>query len=191
MASKTRDKLIEAAKQVFMLKGVEHTTINDIAAASDKGRRTIYTYFKNKREIFHAVLERESDNMVSALRKIVDSDLPPGEKLSAYIQAHVGRYNNIPNQNTSLRSIFSMEFLRADRMRRMVAVKEEAMLGEILDQGVARGDFDPDQASRLSRCLYGLIRASEQMPGVDPMFSGAFLHSSIEFLITGLGLRAK
>lgn len=186
MASKTRDKLIEAAKQVFMLKGVEHTTINDIANASYKGRRTIYTYFKNKREIFHAVIERESDNIVRAMRQIVDSDMEPSEKLSAYIRAHVSRYNNIASQNTSLRSIFSMDFLRTDRMRRMVAVKEEAMLGEILEQGVASGDFDPEQASRLSHCLYGLIRGSEQMPGIAPTVSNAFLQSSLEFLLTGL-----
>ena len=50
MVSKTRDRLIEVARQLFVYKGVENTTMNDIAAASDKGRRTIYTYFKNKKE---------------------------------------------------------------------------------------------------------------------------------------------
>lgn len=49
MVSKTRDKLIEVARQLFTNKGVENTTMNDIAAASEKGRRTIYTYFKSKR----------------------------------------------------------------------------------------------------------------------------------------------
>ena len=64
MVLKTREKLIEVARQLFAHKGVENTTMNDIAAASDKGRRTIYTYFKNKREIYNAVIERESDNIV-------------------------------------------------------------------------------------------------------------------------------
>ncbi|MDE5800020.1 MAG: TetR family transcriptional regulator, partial [Paramuribaculum sp.] len=43
MVSKTRDKLLEVARNLFMVKGVEHTTMNDIATASDRGRRTIYT----------------------------------------------------------------------------------------------------------------------------------------------------
>ena len=51
MVTKTRDKLIEVARQLFVHKGIENTTMNDIANASDKGRRTIYTYFKNKKEI--------------------------------------------------------------------------------------------------------------------------------------------
>ena len=46
MASKTREKLIEVARQLFAHKGIENTTMSDIATASEKGRRTIYTYFK-------------------------------------------------------------------------------------------------------------------------------------------------
>jgi AcrR family transcriptional regulator len=57
MVLKTRDKLIEVARQLFATKGEENTTMNDIAVASEKGRRTIYTYFKNKREILNAVVK--------------------------------------------------------------------------------------------------------------------------------------
>ncbi len=63
MVSKTREKLIDVARQLFVHKGIENTTMNDIAAASDKGRRTIYTYFKNKREIYNAVIERQSEQL--------------------------------------------------------------------------------------------------------------------------------
>ena len=40
MVSKTRDRLIEVARQLFARKGVENTTMLDIAAASDRGRST-------------------------------------------------------------------------------------------------------------------------------------------------------
>lgn len=43
---KTRAKLVDVARQLFAKKGVEATTMNDIALASKKGRRTLYTYFK-------------------------------------------------------------------------------------------------------------------------------------------------
>ena len=73
MVNKTRDKLIEVARQLFVHKGIENTTMNDIANASDKGRRTIYTYFKNKREIYNAVVDRESEHLVARLRRVVES----------------------------------------------------------------------------------------------------------------------
>ena len=81
MVSKTRDKLLEVARNLFMVKGVEHTTMNDIATASERGRRTIYTYFKSKREIYQAVVERESELVISRLREVVQSSVPPEEKL--------------------------------------------------------------------------------------------------------------
>ena len=73
MVIKTREKLIDVARQLFAIKGIENTTMNDIATASDKGRRTIYTYFRNKREIYNAVIERESEQLVSQLRSLLDS----------------------------------------------------------------------------------------------------------------------
>ena len=87
MVYKTRERLIEVARQLFVHKGLENTTMNDIANASEKGRRTIYTYFKNKKEIYNAVLEHESDSMVAALKKIAESDLPPDVKLTRFLIA--------------------------------------------------------------------------------------------------------
>ena len=55
--SKTREMLIDVARQLFARMGVDNTTMNDIALASKKGRRTLYTYFKSKNEIYLAVVE--------------------------------------------------------------------------------------------------------------------------------------
>ena len=57
--SKTRAKLVDVARQLFAKKGVDDTTMNDIAVASKKGRRTLYTYFKSKEDIYMAVVESE------------------------------------------------------------------------------------------------------------------------------------
>ena len=46
--TKTKTNLVDIARQLFAKQGFENTTMNDIAQASGKGRRTLYTYFKNK-----------------------------------------------------------------------------------------------------------------------------------------------
>ena len=85
MVSKTREKLIEVARQLFAHKGVENTTMNDIASASEKGRRTIYTYFKSKRDIYNAVVKNESELIVERLSNIPAQSLSPEEKLMNFI----------------------------------------------------------------------------------------------------------
>ena len=82
---KTRDKLIDIARQLFAHKGIENTTMNDIAIAAEKGRRTIYTYFKNKRDIYNAVVETESDKVLSKLNEIAKLQIPADEKLMEFI----------------------------------------------------------------------------------------------------------
>ena len=52
LISKTRQRLVDVARQLFAKNGLENTTMNDIATQSGKGRRTLYTYFKSKEEIY-------------------------------------------------------------------------------------------------------------------------------------------
>ena len=85
MVIKTRDKLIEVARQLFAHNGIENTTMNNIAEASDKGRRTIYTYFKNKREIYNAVIASETEQMITKLQELATLPIPPESKLMNFI----------------------------------------------------------------------------------------------------------
>ena len=57
--AKTRQILIDAARSVFAKLGVAKATMNDIAEASNKGRRTLYTYFKSKEDVYMAVVSQE------------------------------------------------------------------------------------------------------------------------------------
>ena len=67
--SKTKAKLVDVARQLFAKMGVENTTMNDIALASKKGRRTLYTYFKSKDEIYLAVVESELDILSDMMKE--------------------------------------------------------------------------------------------------------------------------
>jgi len=60
--AETRERIISAAIEIFSQAGIEHATVDDIAAAADVGKGTIYNYFQTKEEIVVAFLvgiERE------------------------------------------------------------------------------------------------------------------------------------
>ena len=148
MVSKTRDKFIEGARQLFARKGVENTTMNDIASASDKGRRTIYTYFKNKRDIYEAVVESESDKLIRTLRMIVATPDSAEDKLCRYIMVRFETMREIVSRNGSLRAGFFRDFRRVDRARKKISKREMALLREILEEGVASGEFEIADVTR-------------------------------------------
>ncbi len=141
MILKTRDKLIEVARQLFANKGVENTTMNEIAEASDKGRRTIYTYFRNKREIYRAVVDSECMQMLSRLRDLSCRASSPENKLISFIFVRFDAVKEIVMRNGSLRASFFRDVRAVDRVRRITAEEESKILASILQEGVDKGVF--------------------------------------------------
>lgn len=160
MASKTREKLIEIARQLFARKGVENTTMNDIATASDKGRRTIYTYFRSKRDIYNAVVKSESDKIIERLNAVLDSQAPPEQKLMDFIFTRFEATKESVSRNGSLRAGFFRDVRKVDRVKRTTTTSESAILKQIFREGISQGVFkikDADQtANILTQMLQGL-----------------------------------
>jgi TetR/AcrR family acrAB operon transcriptional repressor len=66
----TRNLLLNAAETVFNEKGVARTSLSEIAEAAGVTRGAIYWHFKNKADLFHAMLERVKmpiDEMIDQL----------------------------------------------------------------------------------------------------------------------------
>lgn len=166
MVSKTRDKLIEVARQLFFYKGVENTTMNDIAAASDKGRRTIYTYFKNKLEIYNAVIESQSNTIIDHLKAIAESDLPYTERLHKYLKTRFNIIGEIlPRSKTpydKYKSFFSRDIRRYEKIFEIERNKEQVILSKLLNEGVAVGVFNSQQAKTLPSILSVIYSAIDQ-----------------------------
>lgn len=164
MVLKTREKLIEVARQLFTYKGIENTTMNDIAAASEKGRRTIYTYFKNKREIYNAVIERESEHLVVNLRKVMEMPVSPTDKFKRFIRVRFDIIETSTYKHNPIRSFFTRDIRRVEHVRRLAVAKELEMLDELIQQGIAAGEFDRDSASQLKPMMVMIFQ------GVDFSF---------------------
>ena len=50
--TETKDRIVNEARELFARKGYDNVSVNDIASACDIGRRTVYTYFTGKDEIY-------------------------------------------------------------------------------------------------------------------------------------------
>lgn len=57
-ALETRYAILDAAERVFQEKGVARTSLADVAAAAGVTRGAIYWHFKNKADLFDAMIER-------------------------------------------------------------------------------------------------------------------------------------
>ena len=59
-AQETRNRILDTAERVFLKTGVSRTSLEDIAEAAGVTRGAIYWHFKNKADLFEAMMERVS-----------------------------------------------------------------------------------------------------------------------------------
>lgn len=93
---KTRARLLEGAKRVMAGKGVEGTTIAEIAAAADVAPGTFYNYFTTREEILDAVaadLVDEFRRVMNAILRTVDD---PAERIAIAIRLFLLRVGDDP-----------------------------------------------------------------------------------------------
>lgn len=159
--SKTRTMLIDVARQLFAKLGVENTTMNDIAVASHKGRRTLYTYFNNKNEVFKAVVESELDKMIKALQVVVEKDLPADEKLMLFFYTRLDAVKNVVARNGNLRADFFRDIWRVQNVRKTFDRRETEILKEILQKGIDEGTLSMPDVDLTAEILHNALRGLE------------------------------
>ncbi len=141
-SAKTRKLLVDVARNVFAKKGLDDTTMNDIALASGKGRRTLYTYFKNREEIYYAVIEEELDRMSDRMREVAAKNINPEDRLLQLIYTHLSLVRETVNRNGNLRAEFFRDIWLVEKVRKHFDQTERDLLARILMEGIRNGQFD-------------------------------------------------
>ena len=170
MSDATYQLIVEEARQLFARKGLTNTTMNDIAQAAHKGRRTIYTYFNNKHDIYWAVITSEMNRLHDKLEAVVNKDISPNEKLEAYIDARLEGIREIVLRNGSLRAEFFRDITEVERARKKVSSGEIDLLRRILDEGVAKGKFIVHNSLATATILHCAVKGLE-VPYINNHFS--------------------
>lgn len=158
---KTRAKLVDVARQLFAKKGVEDTTMNDIAQASKKGRRTLYTYFKSKEQIYMAVVESELEMLSDQLEKAAGKPVSPDKKIMELIMTHLDAIKMVVYRNGTLRADFFRDIWRVEAMRKEFDRKEVTLFRRILQEGKEQGLFDIDNVEITADILHYCIKGIE------------------------------
>ena len=158
---KTRAKLVDVARQLFAKKGVEATTMNDIAVASKKVRRTLYTYFKSKDQIYMAVVESELKMLSDTMDKVAKKPTVPDEKILELITTHLDIIKMAVYRNGTLRADFFRDIWRVEAMRKYFDNNEIKLFREVLREGKEQGLFDIDNVEITADILHYCIKGIE------------------------------
>lgn len=159
--SKTKTQLVDVARQLFAKNGLENTTMNDIAQASKKGRRTLYTYFKNKDEIYYAVIEAELERLSDKMFQVAQQNIPPEEKLVELIFSHLDMVKETVSRNGNLRAEFFRNIWMVEKVRKQFDRKEIDTFLYILDEVARQGRFNPEHTTWMAEVMHYCVKGLE------------------------------
>ena len=132
-AAETRSSLLDAAERIFYEKGVSRTSLNDIAVGAGTTRGAIYWHFKDKADLFNAMMERVTLPMESAVTD-------PGARAWADpldgIRAAMRSTLQLTMCDTQVRRVFEVATHKVEYVDELLAVKRRHL--EMRDKFVAR-----------------------------------------------------
>ena len=111
---KLQDVIVETSRKVFGRFGFKKTTMEEIANAVHKGRSSIYHYFKNKKDVFRAILEKEGDIYITEVRNAVNAHDIPAEKMRIYIITRMKTLQQLANLYKALKEDYLKRFSRKE-----------------------------------------------------------------------------
>lgn len=147
---KTRQKLVDVARELFARKGIEATTMNDIAQASERGRRTLYTYFRNKEEIYYAVIQSELERLSEEMDRVAGLTIGPDQKILLLIYTHLRMIKETVGRNGSLRAEFFRNIWMVEKVRKPFDAEERDIIRRVLQEGIELGQFHIENVGLLT-----------------------------------------
>jgi AcrR family transcriptional regulator len=159
--SEVRGHIVDVARKIFTRYGFRKTTMEEIAAATHKGKSSIYYYFPGKEDIFKAVVEKEAGELQVRLDKAIRVDATPLEKLKAYIFFRLHHVRTVENFYSALNeeSLSHLDFIL--EIRKNFDQGELRVVEEILEEGMEDGSL------QLSSANIGAIAISTMMKGLE------------------------
>lgn len=156
-----RTSILEVARGLFAKYGYKKTTMEDIAQALGKGKSSLYYYFKNKEEIFQAVIDWEGDILFSKLRTVVAASMGADEKMRKYVEVRMETIRELDNYHKAIRdeSLAGFDFL--DHLKGKSEKDEWGLIKTILDEGLASGLF------QLKNSMMAAIAISTAFKGLE------------------------
>ena len=166
----TRDSILDAAEQLFVIHGISRTTLQHIATAAGLTRGAIYWHFEDKAALFNALMERAKMPLESALQLLDKED--PTDPLGD-MREYIVCVFRLTVDDLRARRAFEIATLKMELVEEMNAVRRrraemtglwmQKLEGRVrigIEHGLLKPDVDPKVvALGLFALLDGVLRA--------------------------------
>ncbi|MEP7156625.1 MAG: TetR family transcriptional regulator [Betaproteobacteria bacterium] len=167
-AQETRDRLLDTAEHVFNEKGVSRTSLSEIAEAAGLTRGAIYWHFKNKLDLFNAMMERVTLPMEEVICGM--GECGPDDPI-AYIRNRSAAVLRNIESNPQIQRVFEIVTHKCEYVDEMAPLRDRNLEGRI------------DCVSHVEEGLRNALKNGQLPKSVDPRLAAIGFHALMDGLI--------
>jgi len=140
----TRRRLLEAAAAEFARAGYVGANINRISVEAGFAKGTVYNYFPSKRALLLDLLGEVAEAQTTFILQRVREEQDPGRRLQRFFEAGLAFVEQNPTRSrVIIQLVYGPDVGFRAQVYRAYGPLLHAIVHEIIELGIARGDFRP------------------------------------------------
>ena len=147
---KRKQELLKIAYDMFLTKGYENTSVDEIIEKAQIAKGTYYYHFKSKEQMLEEVIDMMIASECEAAKQVIATDIPVPQKIVGIIASMKPAEAEQPIKNT----LFQPEnVLMHHKVRQKLIEVITPLLSEVVEEGVDEGIFECDNIAERVKML--------------------------------------
>jgi AcrR family transcriptional regulator len=157
-----REAIVRAAERLFLKKGLNGTTMDEIAKKCELSKGALYLYFAKKEQLFHAIVHRALAAMYGLMRQMQEGVTDHVERLRMVGEAYFRFYETHPDYFRILSRTFEFDHPENYSDEEVIRIRELhsqiwGLMNGIIRDGVEDGTFRKEtDPVEISLSLYAI-----------------------------------
>lgn len=181
--AQTRDRILLAVSRLSKVQGIDAISMTDVANEAGITRTVLYNYYPDKAALLLAFTERVTHYFIESYERELPAGASPADRLRAFVRLQLAGLVAHPHPGAADLSAA----LGPDAYQRLAehVAPMHRILVEILEGGVASGDFQVAEVTATARMIFAVIGAERL-----PLINGTVSVETADELVSGFVLRA-
>lgn len=155
-----RDLILRAGSECFARYGYDKTTLDDIGRRAGLNKASLYYYFKNKDEIFAAVVLADAQSFIADLKNKTQAFPDVRRQVRFYLTERIRRASEVLHLSSLAADAWQNMEMQLEATHGEIKTAELAFLTDLLKKGVASNAFSfSEPSASIAECLFDLSDA--------------------------------
>ena len=147
---KRKQELLEIAYRLFITKGYENTSVDEIIAEAGIAKGTYYYYFESKEQTLEEVIGMMIDKEIEAAGSILDVSVPVPQKIVGIIAS----IRPAPEEHSIEGALMQPEnIIMHQKIKNRIVEKVDPLLTKVVEEGISQGIFSCDNIPERVRMM--------------------------------------